>query len=522
MSDNLIYSHILNNNSIADAATNQRVQSWSDAILSQYNHYFAHTGRALVHILVQMFCGVWGVTAYSIFNTILFIAVVVMFVLYTQNNNNRNNPAIWLLVIFAMFYLFPAPWYLWYIPMMSMNYLLPTFTSLVFLSSLRRWTNKKVGIIEVVLGCVLSFIFGWTHEGFALPISGGLFFWMIINRKTINKQIIPLAVSFWLGAIILTIAPGNFTRLSNVTMVYMLSEACTLYAQVKIVWIALIGCLCYRHKHRTEFQAFVKEHQLILLSLAIAIIFSVKAHTSVWSLTGVEFFSFIIILQLLDRWNTRYMRWQNKITAVVCTCMVAIMGIHQFAIIKAFKEIQVATRNVIATAKANPDDAVYAPDLNFAPYIRPFVDYEVKDINCGDFLAKCVSIGYLDRKPFNLLKKNDYNAVMCPEQFFVEKNRVPGNANAYKGDDYYWIKGDVSQVKSLVFEYYPVQAEDAVNIWQRLKMTLCADSYPSSECFDVDSTLDVAKDRGLIAFLDVRDFRRVKSISIIKRNEKTE
>jgi hypothetical protein len=86
--DNLFYAFVLGVKNLGiDAVLGPRVETIGDAIISQYNQYFGWNGRALVLFLAQMFCGPWGYLAFSVFNSLLFVCVMIAFAKYTMNKH---------------------------------------------------------------------------------------------------------------------------------------------------------------------------------------------------------------------------------------------------------------------------------------------------------------------------------------------------------------------------------------------------------------------------------------------------
>ena len=55
-----------------NANVNMPITSLEDVMFSQYNHYFNMNGRAIVHVVVQLFSGMWGKPIFNVINSLVF------------------------------------------------------------------------------------------------------------------------------------------------------------------------------------------------------------------------------------------------------------------------------------------------------------------------------------------------------------------------------------------------------------------------------------------------------------------
>jgi hypothetical protein len=491
-----------------------RLQTATEAIVSQYNQYFTLNGRSIVHFFTQMFAGPWGQTAFSIFSACLFLAVLFVFVRLTQHESNRTNGIIWFLLGVCLLYLFPEPHYLWYSPALCMNYLLTLFTSIVFFLLYKHVVeNDRLSGLQVALIAFYSFVAGWMNEALTIPISGALFFWLLIHRKQWNVRRLGVAIAFWLGTLVLIV--GNLGRASGISHAYAALHAIELYAQLKIVWITLIVCLIVRRKNKPAFNEFLKENQFYLLMLGTAVLLSFVANTSSRSLIGVELSSCIILFRLLDRY---FLTTQHRHTIVTKVCLAGILliGVHQAFIIRDFKRVHDETMRMIDEARHTSDGVVKVPDIRFSAWTRPYV------VNWMNYPARTwfrtnISRYYLNGKPFFHLEENDYNALRHPEKFFTEEHRMPGNVPVYKGDNYYWMRdSEVPADKRLLCEYYPVRFKDANSFTLGIAFALHPGHYPSKEILALPDTAEITNDKGVLMFKAI-PLMHVKSFSYVEQ-----
>lgn len=515
-SDDCIYSFILNKKSLSKAVTGRKVQTVSDAIHSQYNQFCAGNGRSIVHFFTQMFDGIWGQMAFSVFIAILFVLVMFSFIQLTQHELNRRNGIAWFLLSVGVLYLFPDAAGLWYAPAYSLNYFLTMFTSIIFLLLYRKVIeNENMRKEEITLIAFFSFIAGWMNEAYTIPISGALFLWLIITRKKITTNRLIVAIAFWLGTIILIL--GSLKRAGRVSShIGMALNALELYDRIKIIWITLIACVVLILRSKLEFKVFVKKNLFYFLMLAVAVLLSFIANTEPRSLMGVEFSSFIILFKLIDKYLLR-LRYQQFILNICAVCIVLI-GIHQVFIIKDFKRVHDVTLEVIGEARGTSDGLAKIPNMNISALTRPYVSNWMSDSVFVVWYDLCISAYYMEGKTFAHLRENDYNALKHPEKFFVKKNRMPGNAPVYRGDDYYWMRNcDIPADRKMLCRYHRVRFQDAVSFPLGVKFALFPEKYPTEEVITLPDTVEIKNDKGVFMFRRGK-MLRAKSFSYVEQN----
>lgn len=195
--------------------TGNDLTSISDIVESQYFHYFDHTGRIVSHFLLQLLCYLlmdckWVL---DIMNSVVFVGLILL--MYAHANGTIRKPdALSLLFIVVSLFTFVEGFgqdFLWVSG--SLNYLWTTVLVLLFLLPYRR--GKGNAYIMFPLGIMA----GWSIENLAISGSVLLLAYIICYyRKNHEVQwwAIAGAVGFWIGALILIIAPGNYVRANNV------------------------------------------------------------------------------------------------------------------------------------------------------------------------------------------------------------------------------------------------------------------------------------------------------------------
>jgi hypothetical protein len=170
--DDLVYQFLLDK-PYGTAYYTQHVSNLSDAINSQAQEYFSHSGRFLVHVLVQMFCGVWGRDSYCILNAILLFFTLFMLVEYGVTKKIYTIRTVLLAVLIALGATYWLPFRMSFSIAHSLNYIWPVPLMLIFLKQIRKYNKDSIDrdrmVKSVSLG-LLGLITGCTQETYVLPL----------------------------------------------------------------------------------------------------------------------------------------------------------------------------------------------------------------------------------------------------------------------------------------------------------------------------------------------------------------
>jgi hypothetical protein len=443
--DDMKYQFVFSDASeCGDVANMEMAHTWKDVMRSQYWHYFYANGRIPVHILVQLFICVFPHIVYAIANTLCFLIAVILIAKYVTRSASKW---LYLFVVLSMMYLFPSimmsstPWFT---ADVSLNYLWPATLAvgvLTILSSPKyddknRWYNY-LGLI------LLGFFAGWSNEAFAVPLSGAVFFYMIIRKTWFSGAKRAMVFALWLGAVMVVFSPGTLLRASHhmddgaSQLFIMLLES---YSDVKFIWLFLIAMLAMVARHRVNIRAFLSENLLCSLVLGVGLVFSIYAHTYSHSLTCIELMSLILLAKLLM--PSKPLIKNRRVDATVFVCIVVAFGIHQAYICKANHLLREEYLQMEQRYKESPDGLFKDIDVKFNGVIAPFVYNYAVSLNPIYYVSPEFSIvnGCPGKMPLALTAR-EYNGVIeHPDSFFVDANLVPGSAHLYNGDNYFFAR----------------------------------------------------------------------------------
>lgn len=378
--DDLQYAFFLDRNILGDNESfDHPITGWSDAIGSQYNQYFGSNGRTLVHIIVQMFNGVWGHTAFSVFNGIQFGVLFILFGCLTIPAKYRTNPLLWILIIVEFLYIAQDRGIWWYYAYTSLNYVTPLISIIGLLLIINKLNTSylpnrrsKVGIV------LLAFVTGWSHECYAIPLSGGLFFYLIYNRHKIDKSLLSkllyVAIPLWIGTTILTLAPGNFKRMDGLTtshwMMFKEAVGC-IRVNYNFILFTLVSIIYIIIKGWRNYLTLLQNNSLYIFTTICACCFVAIAHTGSQSYCGVSFFfgllAFMMLSKMLGNINQMF-------SIALSSTLLVLISLNQIRIVETTQTLHKINQQFIADYIASTDGKVQIPQKpNIPTDVEPFV-----------------------------------------------------------------------------------------------------------------------------------------------------
>ncbi len=249
------------------------------AMAESVRHWHFDTGR-LANLISAPFLTIIPKWIFGIISTailILDIAVCRRFIHASQGSFRA-----FMLVLGIVFIL---PWidYMFTV-IFALNYLWTSAFVLCFLWFLYRSLCGKVYTpVQCSLIVLLSFIAGWMHEGFSVPVISGIFVFYstlyILSRRLPSRREILFICSYMFGALLIVAAPAFWVRSSGAvsvlsrftgweSMVSALLFNCMFYAYI----LLFIFCLALRTQRRSILsQEFALPFLIyILVSSAVA------------------------------------------------------------------------------------------------------------------------------------------------------------------------------------------------------------------------------------------------------------
>ena len=372
-------------NWIGSLETNNFSGFVESVINRQVNVWLTENGRAMNHLLWQITVGN-GDLCYDVFISVVFVIFLWSAINLAAIRFIWSSLFLWSIAAFSTLYLSPASSSNFYWAAGGCHYLWPAMLSIVYLILLKKSCINKFSIIKLTFLSFFSFIAGWTHEIFALPISFALFCMIIYNickGKHLSIQHFCLIIPFWLGALLIVVSPGTIARIAGnggaegaTFLSALLAKAVTSfkifrYGRCFYVLLALLIYLALSKKK--SLVEFVKDNVLLCLcclgSLGIVVILGVGGR-AVW---GVEVFSLLIII----KWVNSVLAHSDKSAVLnkIGAVLVVIIIVHQACLIKPFKESWDTYRAVVEQTKQSNFEGTASMEQwkSDNPLIDPFV-----------------------------------------------------------------------------------------------------------------------------------------------------
>ncbi len=314
--DDYAYAFNYDENSAIVRPTNIPISGIFDIFTSQYWHYICVNGRFFTHIIVQLFCGLFGKAIFNIISSIVFICGIHLIVKYI-NCNNVNKSIIAIIIFSCLISFIPdfGQTFLWLSG--SVNYMWASFATLFIIMIFNRTLSlqkdrSKYYPILFISGLFLC----WMQESISIGLGCVTFLYLIrYKRHKLNKSTIILILGIVLGTALLIFTPANFMRIGNeeviskdltiiqLFFVRILNIIFFIHNQ-KVVLLLIIILCCLRLFKRKIYQSIFNENRILILTILFDIIFifalgKPDARIGV----GISLFSMILILKILSNYS---------------------------------------------------------------------------------------------------------------------------------------------------------------------------------------------------------------------------
>mgnify|MGYP001816399407 CR=1 FL=1 len=333
--DDFLYKYIFNiNPDLGIKAT--RVESISDLIISQYNHYFVQNGRILLSGLAQLFLKSENKLWFNIVNTLLFGLFQFLLLKRSTALNNRSEYQ-YVLSILLLWFLVPSPsqTFLWLTG--TINYMWGMIIVILFLDFFDRINlkNHHVKTKYLLLILIFGFLAGFTNEGITVGVSGALCIAVAKKFKQYKISSLILIFGFLLGTFVMIVAPGNMIRFNgsgveNSTIASMIFDRSygfiVHFKYYSAFWLMILLFLVLYFKDRSGLKKIYREHELLIHSIFISLgfLFFVDAFSFARASFGISVFSIIIILSISRKYYQTFFTNKSRIIYVILVVFIIV------------------------------------------------------------------------------------------------------------------------------------------------------------------------------------------------------
>lgn len=519
INDDVIYQFIFGEEGIGAPGGdryNQRADTISKIYDSQVFHYIHANGRALIHVFIQIFAGILGYPVYTAFSVILLAAAMILLIRYTCPKPLLYNPLIWTIAAFTYLFLYPSPIGAFYWIVYGWNYLYPMAIVTAFLLTFSKiYSSKNTGWCKTALLVPFGILVGWSHEGFAIPLSGALFFYSLWHIRSLNRSSWLLIVSLWIGTLLLICSPANFGRLGASPLTNLLNGI-SIYIILRLFWVAVIVISATWCLDRKNCASQIKRYSIVWIAWGIGTIFCLIANTGSWGLMGNEFYASIAMFSMFPILFNKFKPSIHKINLTASILLMAII-MHQSYLVKVTIDIEKRQRDFISAYISTKDGLLSDPDIKVPTILKPWILTWFEDGTSNSYILRSLwaEYGITETQPQAIiLGPKDYEAVYNPQSFFIPENKAPGNSPFYSGDKYYWVYTDqLNDSISYTYHYSPARLSECPYPYMMFKVLLTPHSLPDSEQISTSDIQPLPGTHCGVSYLPKSTWRTVDSIN---------
>lgn len=517
--DELLYGYVLKADKWGDYwrenGLHDKITNFGDIVDSQIDHYFHANGRSLVHTVAQLFIGIIGPEVYNVLGAIMMMALIWMTVRYCFTARQRKNPIWWLLTAIALMYLMPYPHRLWYSTAYSCNYLISALLMMAVFMLFRHVNARPLKKYEIVMTVIVSFVFGWSHEAYSLPVAGGVFFYYLFHFDKFRKQGWILALPLFLGALIMLVAPANWARFDaaevSTSLPIKISKCLHTLSWIPMTSVFVITLLVSSFIIKINLRAYAHEHSILFLSIFLGIVFLCYIEAYHYAYTPIMLMFLLVTLELTGIMFRKVSHPFRSRT--ICCVLLTLFIMSQTSIANANRIQADYQRDMIKRFVVSEDGSVVnnppVPNWHDTPFVTTWPVLKKKSPTDGALSAVYGKYKkkfiYLDPGAFAYVHDTKLNHV-----------HVDGGTPFVPTREWFVAAEDsVAAGTEFEMEYHPVDfSHDTAPFLLRIKFAIVPpDYYPIRERVTPDTAV-IGNRRFL--YIPVPGIRRVKAIRAIK------
>lgn len=246
--------------------------------------YFHWSGAFLPTIFGRLFCGYFTSKAiFNIANTIVFgVFLHFCISLILLINRNADRKILVTILFAALWYLCcPVPSETMFWMSGTVNYLWNCTLCILFIFGFMQYADKNSSTAAKLMFATLAFLAGTTNVISTMAIAAALLLDSVSHRKNISGNRRVFCIGFFIGALVLYCAPGNYERFSvyygafdslSENVKYAIHSRLLTFAQYRAVYLCAAGLLLLRIADKSRFKEFLKENRFLLSMSGTAVL----------------------------------------------------------------------------------------------------------------------------------------------------------------------------------------------------------------------------------------------------------
>lgn len=302
----------------------QEITSWWDIIQSQNIHYICHSGRYLVHVLVQACTSFLSRPEFVFVNSLVFCCFV--YFLGILSNKKNVGKGILLSTMTMLIFGTDVVNTIFCQIAVAINYMWTATAMMAFMVIYERVIEeeKKYSFIWQLLFFVMSVIVASLHEGFSIGFGAGLFFNTLLRIKKVKLVEAVMLFGFIIGSCICIFSPGNFGAGGSPGLFIGASHLLFDMMSYWVFWASVLTLIIYLISSREKTLLFLKSNIVYVSVVIVNLLFAfVIAYTHLRQLFPVTLSLVILMCRI---WQTPFVRIPPKIQyafviigAIYCT-----------------------------------------------------------------------------------------------------------------------------------------------------------------------------------------------------------
>lgn len=402
---------------------------------SMCNHYMHSTGRFFSHGIAQFFCAFAGKTWFSIFNALAWGCMIIVLIRLSKANVHSLYTTLFASALMFILYFsyggsehsfpFEPPHQIDYVWMNVINGL----WIILFFS------RKTFSKFQIMLSVPYSFICGQSNESFSIPIAGALVIFAVAKKLKLSHRQWIMAIFYAIGALIVILAPGNFSRLNTTSGAWSPIHILELLMPAMIIPLILV-CICIAKRHNSK---FICDHFCIFAFSAILINYALGVFVGMGSGTRiVTCANSLIIVYILKLTKNNKL---NVINAFVLCSVLITIPIYRY---NSITKLNIKNILIEHLYHISNNGVIEIPDKMFLYKSRDFIvrphSYMMKERENNptkpNIIIRPHSMKNIDlSKDTNALLKIDNQAWILiqskskPANFIVDKTLLPNLLN---------------------------------------------------------------------------------------------
>lgn len=292
---------------------NHQINSLSD-IFNVLRFDFENVNGRIIPCLLVLLTVRAGEFVFNIVNTIFTVTAFALMWRVVSYKDKENELLSLFLLAIAFLLLSTGVDSLYYWAASASNYVWTIIPSFAFLLLIEKANlNKISSILLIILGVFL----GLQHEIYACPIAGAYWIVILLRKKKFSAKQWMLFIGFTIGMLIIALAPGNFIRGSVFgTGFGVVGRIVKILYFLRMFYIMIFAVIISFIINRKATINFLRSNVILELIIALGFVIPFLVAGNSRSVYGIELFSLVLLVKLLDGMLSVSKTVNNVITAV--------------------------------------------------------------------------------------------------------------------------------------------------------------------------------------------------------------